>query len=295
MSNELKKLDTLDNLELTSFEQIFDIADRLSKSTGFLPKIFEGKPGTILACILKSRELGFSMMAGFSALYVVPTKGGDHKIGIYADAMSALLQIRGYKEKWITTTDKEAKIELIAPDGESNQYTFTIADAKTAGLAGKDNWIKYPRSMLQARVRAAAARLFAPKVMHGLYTQDELEELAPPEKVVLVQTDNTSGKQTLLTALKAKHQETHKVNVIHEETNEVKGTLQVEAQTIDAFDEEGVPSDSFTMLNDMLDEAKTAADLDLAVEKIKSSFVSDDERERLGAKYLEVKKTIVGG
>jgi hypothetical protein len=57
------------------------------------------------------------------------------------------------------------------PDAET--YTWSLEDAKRAGLAGRPNWSKYPREMLINRCIAEAARFVFPEVMAGVYAPEE--------------------------------------------------------------------------------------------------------------------------
>lgn len=72
---------------------------------------------------------------------------------------------------------------------------FTIEDARRAGLLDKDNWKRYPRSMLFARALTAGARWYTPDLFDGpAYTPDELDE-QPPLDIVdaeLMQQEGTS-------------------------------------------------------------------------------------------------------
>jgi hypothetical protein len=47
--------------------------------------------------------------------------------------------------------------------------SFTIEQAKSASLTGKDNWKKYPEAMLRARCIAALARAVYPDLVLGVY------------------------------------------------------------------------------------------------------------------------------
>jgi len=53
---------------------------------------------------------------------------------------------------------------------------FSMQEATTAGLTGKDNWKKYPSDMLFARAISRGARRFAPGIFGGspVYTPDEM-------------------------------------------------------------------------------------------------------------------------
>ena len=66
------------------------------------------------------------------------------------------------------------------------RMTFTIADAKRAGLTGKDNWTKYPMQMLQNRCGAMLARAAYPDVAAGLYDEDEIA--TQPQRVEYAST-----------------------------------------------------------------------------------------------------------
>lgn len=53
------------------------------------------------------------------------------------------------------------------------KMSFTIEQAKRAGLTNKDNWKNYPEAMLRARCIGAVARAVYPDLLGGLYTPDE--------------------------------------------------------------------------------------------------------------------------
>src|SRR4029077_11505190 len=53
--------------------------------------------------------------------------------------------------------------------------TWTMDDAKQAGLAGKHNWKSYPRQMLSARASADLVRLLFADVTGGLAAAEEVD------------------------------------------------------------------------------------------------------------------------
>ncbi|MBD3407076.1 MAG: hypothetical protein GF411_13240 [Candidatus Lokiarchaeota archaeon] len=75
-------------------------------------------------------------------------------------------------------------------DGEfakSGSVTWTIDDAKRAGLANKDVWKKYPESMLLGKAVARAQRRYVPDLSVPTYTSEEVDyyESAQPDKVIV--------------------------------------------------------------------------------------------------------------
>jgi hypothetical protein len=90
-----------------------------------------------------------------------------------SDALLARFQQAGGKVSWNVYTDHEVSATLSHPVGGSVTVAWTIAQAKAAGLTGKDVWKQYPRSMLRARVISEGIRAVYPGVSVGVYTVEE--------------------------------------------------------------------------------------------------------------------------
>lgn len=64
------------------------------------------------------------------------------------------------------------------PTGQWKEITakgsFSLSEAKQAGLDDKDNWKKYPKRMLEARAFSVGMREIADDVVKGMKTADEL-------------------------------------------------------------------------------------------------------------------------
>lgn len=95
-----------------------------------------------------------------------------------ADAMLARFHAAGGKVVWNSYTDSEVSATFSHAQGGSATVTWTIAQAKAAGLTGKDVWKQYPRAMLRARVISEAIRTVFPGVAVGVYTPEEVEDFA---------------------------------------------------------------------------------------------------------------------
>jgi hypothetical protein len=93
-----------------------------------------------------------------------------------ADAMLARFQQAGGKVRWTAYTDTRVSGVFSHPSGGEVEVDWTIAQAKSAGLTGKDVWRQYPRAMLRARVISEGIRTVFPGVAVGVYTVEEVQD-----------------------------------------------------------------------------------------------------------------------
>jgi len=93
-----------------------------------------------------------------------------------ADAMLARFQQAGGRVKWMAYSDSEVSGEFSHPAGGSVTISWTIEQAKRAGLTNKDVWKQYPRQMLRSRVISEGIRTVFPGVAVGVYTVEEVED-----------------------------------------------------------------------------------------------------------------------
>ena len=96
-----------------------------------------------------------------------------------ADAMLARFQNAGGKVAWDAYTDTAVSAVFTHEAGGSVKIEWTMERAKKAGLTGKDNWTKYPRQMLRARVISEGVRTCYPAVCVGVYTPEEVGDFEP--------------------------------------------------------------------------------------------------------------------
>jgi hypothetical protein len=99
----------------------------------------------------------------------------------------------------IEHTPAQAVVSIVRHDDPDypTTVTFTMQDAKTAGLAGKGNWNKYPAAMLLARATSAAVRAACPEVLMGIsYTPEELGAAVTDEGDVLAVAEATEDPAT---------------------------------------------------------------------------------------------------
>lgn len=130
----------------------------------------------------KSPEEAVSLMLMAQAEGKHPAKAAQeyHVIqgrpALKADAMLARFQSAGGVVEWEELTDTSVSAHFSHPKScpKPVLVDWTMERAKSAGLTGKDNWRKYPRQMLKARVISEGVRMTFPGVTVGLYTPEEV-------------------------------------------------------------------------------------------------------------------------
>jgi hypothetical protein len=164
-------------------------AEILLKS-GMLPKELNTKE-KIAVLMMKAKELNMPALEAISHLYVV-----NQKVAIDSSGMLALILRSGLAKKIHFESDgTSAWCEMERKDGViSFKYTFTIEDAKRAGLLSKESWQKYTKELLVARAISGCARKVFPDVVGGLYTVEELGgEEVPELPIDLVPEETTES------------------------------------------------------------------------------------------------------
>lgn len=104
-----------------------------------------------------------------------------------AEAMLARFQQAGGRVEWHEYTIESVSGTFTHPQAGSLKVTWTIQDAKRAGLLGNPTWQKYPRQMLRNRVTAEGIRSTYPGVLSGCYTPEEIADMNLPVIVETVQ------------------------------------------------------------------------------------------------------------
>jgi hypothetical protein len=151
--------------------------------TGFLPEHIKSA-GQCAAIILTGRELGMPPMRALRSLQMVKGKVVEN-----ADSQLARFKSDGGRAVWEDLTETRAVLKLRHPNGDEHTATFTIEDARRAGLNG-DNWRKYPKAMLRSRAITAGLKDIGWEGGVGEYDPHEAAEFAPT--VVVPQVDAAS-------------------------------------------------------------------------------------------------------
>ncbi len=147
--------------------------------------------------ILAGRELGFGAFASMAGVAVIQ---GKPVVGANLTA-AAIKQTGKYNYRVTQHTDQICEIEFFEQGQSVGKSSFSMEDAKAAGLTTKDNWKKYPRNMLFARAISNGQKWYAPDVYNGVtvYTPDEMGAIVDEEGNAIegVVTSSEVHKQTI--------------------------------------------------------------------------------------------------
>lgn len=143
--------------------------------------------------VAKSRLFGITRAEEAAVLMLIAQAEGRHpawamreyyivdgRPALRADAMLSRFQSAGGRVEWHEITDTRVSATFTHPAGGSARITWTLEDARRAGLirptkSGKpSNWDRYPRQMLRARVISEGVRTVYPGVAVGIYTPEEV-------------------------------------------------------------------------------------------------------------------------
>ncbi len=165
----------LATLAPTNMKEAMEFAGLLAKSD-IVPKDYQGKPGNVLVAIQWGMEIGLQPMQAMQNIAVI-----NGRPSIWGDAMIALVRAcPAFEYITETQTDREATC-VIKRKGEPEAVrTFSMEDAKKAGLMGKSGpWTQYPKRMMQMRARSWALRDVFPDVLKGMICAEEALDSGP--------------------------------------------------------------------------------------------------------------------
>ena len=175
-------------LALQTIDEAMQFGKMLAGSA-FVPKDFRNRPEDCVLAIQYGAELGFGPVQSLQCIAVV-----NGRPVIFGDAACSLVlsspvceyireRIEGDGDQMVATCEAKRR-----SDSQPTVSTFSVADAKKAGLWGKAGpWTQYPRRMLQMRARGFALRDAFADVLRGLVTAEEAQDYTHVEPVTVRQ------------------------------------------------------------------------------------------------------------
>ena len=154
-------------------DQCFALAERISSSK-LMPQAYRNNPEDAAIAMMYGVEMGLAPMTALQRIVVI-----NGKPTLDAQGMVALIRQAGHS---ITgeVTDEGATVTGVRSDtGDTMTSTFTMDDAKLAGLAGSATYKKFPRDMMWARaVSQLGRRLFSDVLMAASYAPEEMQAIS---------------------------------------------------------------------------------------------------------------------
>ena len=145
-------------------------------ASGFFADSKEGAQAAVK--VMAGQELGFGPIASMTGIYIV--KG---RVTLSANLMAAAIKRHpAYTFRVKEHTAEVCTIDFLEDGEVIGTSSFSMDDAKAAGLASSETYKKFPKNMLYARALSNGAKWYCPDVFGGaIYTPDELGEEIDPE------------------------------------------------------------------------------------------------------------------
>lgn len=166
-------------------------ATAIARAGDMLPKGYRGQPGAVVLAMDWADRHDVSIM---DAIHGVAWVQGRPVID--ASLQRALAQNAGYRVVVEDVSPESASVAVSASTGELiGRATYSMEEARVAGLAGKDNWKKNPSDMMVARASTRAIKWFCPGVLIGGAVSPEDVEQADAVAVLATDTSQPQASQ----------------------------------------------------------------------------------------------------
>lgn len=160
----------------TTLEEAWKLSGALAAS-GMTPKAYGQDQNKIMVGIMAGAEVGLTPFAALQSIAVI-----GNNPSLWGDGALALVQASGFLTDMEETDDGQIATCRLNRVGRATPIvrTFSMEDAKKAGLAGKSGpWSQYPARMRQMRARAFALRDGFSDVLKGLHIAEEARDYQP--------------------------------------------------------------------------------------------------------------------
>jgi hypothetical protein len=176
---------TADSQWIELVQPAADLANMIA-ATEFVPQEMRNRPAAITAAILYGAEIGIGPMQALAKVDIVKGRPAPR-----AELARALALAAGH-DLWVEeSTNTRVTVAGRRRNSQNVQkVTWTMDDARKAGIANNPTYAKYPRQMLLARASAELVRQMCPEVLGGITVfaeeatdiDSDTPELAPAAK-----------------------------------------------------------------------------------------------------------------
>jgi len=265
-----KKLQTL-QMQVQTLELCRQLGAHYS-CTNMIPKQYQGKPEDAAVAIQWGMEIGLQPLQSLQNVAVI-----NGSPALWGDALIAIIKGSGQCEYIRSEFDEESMTAIVSTKrkGEPEESrSFSMADAKAAGLASRQTYQQHPKRMLNARARSHVLRDVYADLLRGFQVREISEEDHKVEKDI-----TPSGQSETLKALLSKPSEPKAVESKQESSVEPK--LQQENP------------DGVRQMIEIIQSTSTLDDLNALIGDIKNnSRLSDIDIGNIRGVFVEHKKAI---
>ena len=178
-------------------------AGKVIIDSGFGPKDCKG-PASIVVAVAMGARLGLDP---FTAIHGIAVVNG--RPSLFGDALLAVCQNHpgweDFVEEWTGKKyddDFTAHCTVLRKGRKPKTETFSVADAKKAGLWGKQGpWSAQPQRMVMMRARAFALRGAFGDALAGFHSREEMDDAEPREVEATVHDDPKPAKRRTVLAV----------------------------------------------------------------------------------------------
>jgi hypothetical protein len=172
---------TLNLTKLNNLKQITFIGKMMAQSGMFSD--LQRDPAKAIVKIIAGQEMGIPPVEACRGLDII-----QGQVAIGAGLMASKIKASDKYDYKVLKWDNEAcLIHFFERNPETGKMEFagpsefTMADARAAALATKDNWRKWPRNMLFSRAMSNGQSIYAPDIFQvgKVYTPEELDDERP--------------------------------------------------------------------------------------------------------------------
>jgi len=145
-------------------------------SSGLCPKDFANEPQKILVAAAMGAKLGLDVFASMAGIAVI-----NGRPSIWGDVMRSLILAHPHCTDLQETFEGEgdtltAVCIITRKDMSPYKATFSVQDAKDAGLWGRNTWKNFSKDMLVNRAFGRAARRRFADALNGFHVAEELKD-----------------------------------------------------------------------------------------------------------------------
>lgn len=161
-------------LQITDSSKMFAMAKFFAGSE-LVPQCYQGKPANIIVAWQKGAELGLSPTQALDGIAVI-----NGRASVWGEAATALVLASSLCEQHSISYHGEgdnltARCTVKRKHMSPESFEFSVADAKQAGLWGKNTWKSYPKDMLGWKAKARAYRSLFADCLKGIMIREDME------------------------------------------------------------------------------------------------------------------------